>query len=67
MTYRAQTKKIQILDYPITAAQTDSSGNFLAYATGNDWHQGEAGIGKWSVGLAVHEIVVSDLHYKKGV
>lgn len=39
---------------PITAIKVHPSGKFFAFAVGNDWHLGTAGLNKWETKLGVH-------------
>jgi hypothetical protein len=53
---RASIKIFNNKGIPITTAKVSYSGEFIAYATGNDWHLGSEGHGKWPVKISVHYI-----------
>ena len=53
---RISPRIIETSRNPITAAQTNMRGDLLAYAVGDDFHQGVIGEGKWNTDLAVCEM-----------
>jgi WD40 repeat protein len=53
---RQKIKQFSYASNPICCSNISPNGSIVAYATGNDWHIGQEGIGKWQNRIGAHII-----------
>lgn len=63
--YKARNK-IKAFTYgsPLCCASVSPSGSMVAYGTGNDWHIGEEGVGKWQNKIGVHIVADNETKFQ---
>jgi WD40 repeat protein len=64
---RQRIKQFSYGSKPVCCTSISANGSWIAYATGNDWHIGQEGVGKWQNRIGIHVITEQETKHPGAV